>query len=83
MFNENEAFDQQKQEAPKHEYPQRIRFQLRHEASALGEQKARTDRALEILGRHPEFEELLELIGLIGTPIRIPAQYAVKPLVTK
>jgi len=64
-------------------YPERIRQRLRAESASLGEQKARSDRALDILNRHPEFEDLLELIALVGLPIKIPATYTVDPLVTE
>jgi hypothetical protein len=66
-----------------HEYPRAVRARLHADAQALGEQKARTDRALAILERHPEFEELLELISLVGTPIQVPRTFPCHPLVAR
>jgi hypothetical protein len=40
-------------------------YRLRRDACGLGEQAARQRRAVEILERHPEFEEFIELLKLI------------------
>jgi hypothetical protein len=40
-------------------------WRLRREASSYGEQYERKRRAVEILERHPEFEELIELLRLV------------------
>lgn len=51
------------------------------DAKNLGDQQQRTQRALTILTRHPEFEELIELLGLIRVDIRMAPIFAEKALV--
>jgi hypothetical protein len=40
-------------------------WRLRREAMSYGEQTEKKNRAVEILERHPEFEELIELLRLV------------------
>ncbi len=47
-----------------------VRDRLYSDIISLNDQVCRSARAHDILKRHPEFEELIELLGLIRVSIR-------------
>ena len=54
---------------------------LQYDAVNLSDQLQRTTRAADILRRHPEFEEFIELLGLIRVEIRQTPLQSEKALV--
>ena len=58
-----------------------LRSRLHNDIENLSTQNYRSQRALDILAAHPEFEEFIELLGLIRVPIRFLPLQAERALV--
>lgn len=60
-----------------------IMDRLNSDIENLGEQIERSLRARNILERHPEFSEFIELLGLIRVPLRVTPVQSGRALVTE
>lgn len=58
-----------------------LHARLRSDIENLESQSQRSFRALQILSAHPEFEEFIELLGLIRVDIRVRPIQAERALV--
>lgn len=78
-----EAYQRQHEKEYAQRAAQPIMDRLTNDIVNLGEQLERSHRARNILERHPEFAEFIELLGLIRVPLRVTPVQSGRALVTE